>query len=178
MKNTYHIDNKNNIVYIDVKHRNHGDLSFIIDYTDFEEVSSIKGTWFLGFNKNRFESIKTKIQNNSVRQNVLLHRLIMKPNAKSVVDHINGNIFDNRRSNLRCVTAKENASNISPDSKYNKTSHTNIYFEKGKYGVRINNKRYGRFDNINDAIEVRDNIIKDVFPLRRTNEKKEDDVLC
>ena len=23
MKNTYHIDNKNNIVYIDVKHRNH-----------------------------------------------------------------------------------------------------------------------------------------------------------
>ena len=31
---------------------------------DFEEVSSIKGTWFLGFNKNRFESIKTKIQNN------------------------------------------------------------------------------------------------------------------
>lgn len=40
-----------------------------------------------------------------------LHRFIMKPEKGFVVDHINGNYFDNRRVNLRVCTLSENNRN-------------------------------------------------------------------
>ncbi|MBN1788503.1 MAG: HNH endonuclease [Sedimentisphaerales bacterium] len=45
------------------------------------------------------------------RTTVKMHRQIMGPGGKLVVDHINHNGLDNRRVNLRCVTQKENNQN-------------------------------------------------------------------
>lgn len=50
---------------------------------------------------------KAKIKDKTV----LLHRLIVDPPANKYVDHINGNTYDNRRSNLRICTNSENQSN-------------------------------------------------------------------
>ncbi len=44
-------------------------------------------------------------------KHVFMHRLIMEPPPGKVVDHINGNIWDNRRDNLRNCTHTENARN-------------------------------------------------------------------
>lgn len=45
-------------------------------------------------------------------QGVLLHHAILgKPIDARVIDHINGNPLDNRRSNLRIVTRAENSAN-------------------------------------------------------------------
>jgi len=40
-----------------------------------------------------------------------LHRLLLNPGPKEIVDHINGNAFDNRRCNLRVVSHKQNNRN-------------------------------------------------------------------
>jgi hypothetical protein len=42
---------------------------------------------------------------------VSLHRFLMKALPGQVVDHINGNPLDNRKSNLRIVTAHQNSMN-------------------------------------------------------------------
>jgi hypothetical protein len=42
------------------------------------------------------------------RTTVYLHRAIMRPNNGMVVDHINGDRLDNRRSNLRICTSGQN----------------------------------------------------------------------
>lgn len=43
--------------------------------------------------------------------NVLMHREIMQPSGKMVVDHINGNKLDNRRQNMRICTQAQNVMN-------------------------------------------------------------------
>lgn len=51
---------------------------------------------------------------------ILLHRAILNPPAHLVVDHINGNPFDNRKQNLRICTVAENRWNSkTPGNKLN-----------------------------------------------------------
>lgn len=48
---------------------------------------------------------------------VSLHRFLMKAQPGQIVDHINGNPLDNRKRNLRFVTAQENGMNRGPNVK-------------------------------------------------------------
>lgn len=55
--------------------------------------------------------LKWQTTNRGDKRTVSFHRLIMRPTDSEVVDHINGNSLDNRRSNLRLVDWTKNAWN-------------------------------------------------------------------
>lgn len=65
-----------------------------------------------------------------------MHNMIMsKTDENNVIDHINHNTLDNRKSNLRELSKKDNATNTSVDK--SKTGIRNFTIENGKYRVRI-----------------------------------------
>lgn len=83
----------------------------LVDKEDYEDLSQFP--WFFhpyrdtGYAK-RSEYISSKPR---VYINQSMHRRIMNAPESKVVDHINGNGLDNRKSNLRVVTHRLNSQN-------------------------------------------------------------------
>lgn len=79
---------------------------------------------------------------------------------KGVVDHINGDGFDNRWDNLRDVSQAVNARNCKL-SKNNTSGITGVYFDKSRSkwaaSIKVNKKviSLGRFDTIEEAAAIR-----------------------
>lgn len=65
---------------------------------------------------------------------LIMHRVIMNAPRNMVVDHINGNTLDNRKSNLRIVTPHQNHRNqhVPKTSKYR-----GVYRNKNRWIVNI-----------------------------------------
>ena len=122
----------------------------IIDAEDVELVKSY--SWSLS--KGRHTQY---CKSNQVGQ---LHRLVMNAPKGMVVDHINHNGLDNRKSNLRICTNQENICNCEIP-KNNKSGCKGVYWAKDKnkwtVQVTINNKTIyiGRYTNLEEAIEAR-----------------------
>lgn len=102
-------------------------------------------------------------------KNERLSRLIMNCTDQSlVVDHINGNTFDNRKCNLRIVTKAQNAlnrmSNKNSSSQYLGVSWFKAS-NKWSSSIKFNGKRLhlGYFDREQDAALARDYATKKYF---------------
>lgn len=91
----------------------------IIDSEDLSKIRRYK--WCLGPN-GHYACSRT------YKKTVRMHRLIIS-NSEGMVDHINGNTLDNRRSNLRVCTPAENSRNRFY-SKLNKTGYKGVFFDK------------------------------------------------
>ncbi len=94
---------------------------------------------------------------------IYMHRLIMNPIGEQIIDHINGNKLDNRKSNLRICSRKQNQSNqaIRTDgkSKYKGVSIN----RKGTWVSKITNLYIGTFENELHAAMAYDIAAKDLF---------------
>lgn len=161
MKNKYKIEENYIIIYIN--HKNNI-FECKIDEEDFDKINSFRTTWNLNINRTgHFDGVRTKIQENKIRKQYWIHRIIMECPEDSIIDHKNGDIFDNRKINLRIVNAFINARN----AKLNKNSKTgirNIYFENNKYRVRVNRKSHGNYITLEEAIIVANIERKKEFP--------------
>lgn len=62
---------------------------------------------------------------------IYMHRLVAKPSDGLEVDHINGNSLDNRKTNLRVCTHKQNCQNTKKQSN-NTSGYKGVSFNKGK----------------------------------------------
>ena len=94
-------------------------------------------------------------------EKIFLHRLVMGlPEKKKVIDHINHNTLDNRKSNLRICTIQQNGFNQSL-SNINSSGVKGVNFHKasGKWRafIKYNRKNIhlGLFENKEEAIEIR-----------------------
>ena len=73
-----------------------------------------------------------------------MHRLVMDAKQGAVVDHINHNKLDNRKSNLRVVTVQANGLNRW-GNKNNSSGHRGVYqLPNGKYfaQIKVNGKDF------------------------------------
>jgi hypothetical protein len=87
-----------------------------------------------GKGKIYFYKIKQK---NNKQTSISLHRFILKATAGQVVDHINGNTFDNRKCNLRFCTRQQNNFNmhLRKDNKLGLKGVSRYY--KNRFSARI-----------------------------------------
>lgn len=144
-----------------------GDISFIIignskimiDTEDLNKVKDIR--WRISSNGYPIGDLKDK--------RVFLHRVVVDyvPSGMEV-DHINHNLFDARKSNLRIVSRSQN--NMNHGIKSNNTSGiTGVWFSNQKQKwvaeIKVLGKKIhlGTFTNINDATEARAKAEKHYF---------------
>ena len=109
--------------------------SVILDDDDYKKFKNLK--WYM--------SDTGYAMSTNHGEHVRLHRLIMNCPEGLVVDHLNGNKLDCRKSNMRVCTQKENTMNIHGTKGY-------CYDKsKNKWMVRYKNKFYGRYSTEEEA---------------------------
>ena len=100
----------------------------LVDDKDFLELSNYQ--WYLDSNGYP----RTPTRDNPDRKMIMkrIHRMIIKPKSKKeIIDHINGNLLDNRRANLRIVNDQQSSFNRGLE----------IRNKSGFKGVAWNNQR-------------------------------------
>ena len=92
-------------------------FSVLIDEDDFERVSQYN--WGVINSRGLIYIYSGRGKNSPLGNGKILgiHRFIMNAPIGKVVDHINHNTLDNRKSNLRICTIGENAINRSPNKR-------------------------------------------------------------
>lgn len=126
-------------------------LIAICDWQDYELVKHYN--WLLKAGRTTNYAIATHTLADGQQKKVMMHNLILPPTAGLLVDHIDGNGLNNRRSNLRLATVQQNAFNTPPYRCAGKVSrYKGVHFEpdrnKFKAVIKIDGKMktLGRFD--------------------------------
>jgi len=127
----------------------------IVDAADYEWLNQWKWCAMLRSSKvyaMRVERHKT----------ILMHREIMKPPKGMLVDHIDGNGLNNRRSNMRNCTAQQNCQNRRPGTNFT-SQFAGVYQRKSqpeKWYARVRCGEIlaylGPFDDEVEAAKARD----------------------
>ena len=131
----------------------------LVDDEDFDFLSQWR--WHLSDNGYAQRSVYIKIDiGRYTSRMVKMHRIINETPPGVITDHINRNKLDNRKMNLRSVSASINSLNRG-ELRNNKSGKSGVHFERctGKwraeiivYGKRIS---IGRFAELKDAIIAR-----------------------
>lgn len=153
MKNKYKVNGDETIIYLKYKGKT---VETIIETTDLEEIIGMAIKWFVWTSKKTngkfYVKANTKVENGK-RHVLYLHRVICKPPEELQVDHINRNPLDNRRSNLRAVTAQVNLLNREISSSGHEGVSWDRRNEKWKAYLYVDGKQkqIGRFNDKEEA---------------------------
>lgn len=100
----------------------------IIDREDYETISAMK--WRIGARPDDAYAYSSN------ENNIRMHRMIMGAQKGQIIDHINNDVLDNRKANLRFCGTYDNAVNRSPNKG---KLYKGVLFHKptGKYYARM-----------------------------------------
>ena len=124
----------------------------IVDVDDFEYLNQWAGKWYF---KGRYVGREQWLPSEKRNKWVLMHRELNKTPEGMETDHINGNTLDNRKSNLRTVTRKQNMANVR--STPGVSGLRGVWWHKGtekwRAAIRVDGRRksLGLFKDKNDA---------------------------
>ena len=139
---------------------------------DLEDIDKVKDYKWCIIRSSGY--VSTNIKGSNTR----MHRFIMDCPDDMVVDHINHNILDNRKSNLRICTLQQNNKN-QKKKKNNTSGIIGVSWNKsrGKWCARImynhKNINLGYFDTLEEAAEVRKQAEIDLYGDYRNKEDEE-----
>jgi hypothetical protein len=135
-----------------IESKKHGAFKVIID--DEDSVRVLEHTWCVSYSnvRGKVRSIMTKVGEDTL----YLHSFIMK---SKMIDHIDGNIFNNVKANLRHCTNSQNLCNRG-NQKNNTSGAKGVVWDKsrGKWSARIKKNsvtvNLGRFVDKSEAIKA------------------------
>lgn len=137
--NNYIVDKENNIAKIELQRRNKDNLWVTIDLEDLERVLNFPYTWFaLKYNEatdDWYAGCSEYRPDLKQSRPFYLHQFITGIRDKRI-DHINTNIRDNRKENLRVISVSNNGKNRAKRNKNNKSGYRNVCWSK-KYGAWV-----------------------------------------
>ena len=134
----------------------------IVDDEDYEELSRRK--WYCGSHGYAIRSSSS----NAKRKTVLMHRELMGNPLGFEIDHIDHNILNNQKSNLRVCTHSDNKQNR-PSPRHNTSGYKGVIFDKrskkwyAKIGWLLSSKHLGTFATAEDAAHAYDKKAKELF---------------
>lgn len=139
---------------------------FLFDKEDYELIKNYK--WWI--NNTGYLMTTVTLNPGEHGKNILFHRLVMGvlDNPDVVIDHIKHNILDNRKSELRICSQKENTRNLKV-SCVNTSGVTGVYYikhtKKWNAYLEINHQRInlGYYNNFDDAVKARKNAEEKYF---------------
>lgn len=117
----------------------------IVDDKDYEKIARYRWYYCRGYAVSDF--------------GVRMHRFIMNPPQDLVIDHINHDRLDNRRSNLKICTQLENSQNRT----HAKATHGNVYSNKNATkwyacnridGKQVRSKYYDTYEEAEEALRL------------------------
>lgn len=111
---------------------------------DSQDVPKIKPYSWIAMNNHSSRKVKGSIYayTRSLNRTILMHRLIMGFPEKKQIDHINGNSLDNRKVNLRIVSASENMHNTHKETKIGKFGRGVQRADWVKNGKKYKSRRF------------------------------------
>lgn len=136
----------------------------LLDVEDYEQLKGFSWCLSSGRYAGRFTLKDGK------RTGILMHRVITNPPKGMVVDHINGNMLDNRRSNLKVCTQYENVIKQRMNSR-NTSGHRGVTWdgerEKWLAQTHIGGRHIfiGRFKTKEEAIDAHQAVFPQVHTL-------------
>ncbi len=112
----------------------------IVDVQDYYWLKRYR--WVIHGTGHNFYAIRQEISAPKKTRIVYMHRQIVEPPAKLLVDHRNGHSLDNRRDNLRPATRLQNILNRRKISRKTTSQYIGVHFHKprGKWVATIRKK--------------------------------------
>lgn len=139
--NRYIISANDGTARIELNRRGKENFYTIIDLDDLEKVLSVPFTWYARYDRDSksYYAVATEYldMQNSKRQTrtVLLHQFILE--TKDIVDHINHDTIDNRKSNLRKIKQQNNLTNRKSRNSNNKSGYRNVSLSGNRWIVQL-----------------------------------------